>query len=79
MLFNAGGTTEGYYRPDVNWAQVKKYTAEYIKISNLRSMLNILNDLLNDEIEPETIVQMFDQPEAYSNFKNMSNNFKKDF
>ena len=81
MLHEASGTTLGYIRPDVEWAQVKKYNAELVKISNLESMLKILMSILdaNTTEKVNAIIAEFNKPDSYGNFNALVQGFQPKF
>lgn len=81
MLHEASGTTPGYIRPDVEWAQVKKYNAELVKISNLESMLKILINILgaNTTEKVNAIIAEFNKPDSYGNFNALVQGFQPEF
>lgn len=81
MLHEASGTIPGYIRPDIEWAQVKKYSAELVKISNLKSMLNLLKDLLDADTDAKVadLIATFNTPESYSNFEGLVEDFSPEF
>ena len=81
MLHEASGTTPGYIRPDVEWAQVKKYNAELVKISNLESMLKILISILdaNTTEKVNAIIAEFNKPDSYGNFNALVQGFQPKF
>lgn len=81
MLHEASGTTPGYIRPDVQWAQVKKYNAELVKITNLESMLKILINILdaNTTKKVNAIIAQFNRPDSYGNFNALVQGFQPEF
>ena len=81
MLHEESGTTPGYIRPDVEWAQVKKYNAELVKISNLESMLKILMSILdaNTTEKVNAIIAEFNKPDSYGNFNALVQGFQPKF